>query len=205
MLAMADLQTVPPSQILKRLSSGERTQSVHVTGSLKVDPLVVSRWLCGEDMRGVYQPIVLRDCLVDQLSLDGCTFYDMVRLVGCRIAAARFARAYFYSILLIENCTFEGSFEGQHMQNDGGIVVRNTIFSGWADFGGASLRGELDFIGVSFPGGTNLLCLLTEELTKHKIRFNSCRFRAADIPAELDLDQLGITPLVEDDPRSTKG
>jgi uncharacterized protein YjbI with pentapeptide repeats len=205
MLPMADLQSVPPSLILERLSTGKRTQSMHVTGSLDVDPLVVSRWLCGEDMRGVYQPIILRDCILDELNLDGCTFYEVVRLTDCRIATARFAQAYFYTTLLIENCIFEETFEGQYLQSDGGIVVHNTVFTGWANFSGVSLRGELDFVGVSFPGGTDLLYILTENLTEHRIRFSGCRFRAADIPAGLDLDQSGITPLVEDNPRSTKG
>lgn len=206
MLPMADLRAVPPSLILDQISTGKRTQRVRVTGSLDVDPLVVSRWLCGEDMRGVYQPIVLRDCIFDKLSLEGCTFYEMVRLTDCRIAAAHFARAYFYSTLLIENCVFEGRFEGQHIQNDGGIVIHNTVFSGRADFGGASLRGQLDMVGVSFPGGTDLLYILTENsLAGHQIRLSGCRFRAADIPAELDVDQLGIVPLVEGNPRSAKG
>jgi hypothetical protein len=204
MLPMADLQAVPPSQILDRISTGKRTQRVRVTGSLDVDPLVVSRWLCGEDLRGVYQPIALRDCILDKLSLEGCTFYEIVRLTDCRIAAAHFGRAYFYSTLLIENCVFEGRFEGQHIQNDGGIVIHNTVFSGRADFGGASLRGQLDMVGVSFPGGTDLLTILTENLARHQVRLSGCQFRAADIPAGLDVDRLGIAPLVEGDSRGAE-
>jgi hypothetical protein len=168
MLAMADLQAVPPSQVLDRISTGERTCCVRVTGTLNVAPLATSCWLCGEDMRGVHQTIALRDSILDELSLEGCTFYKMVRLNGCRIAAAHFARAYFYSALLIENCAFEGPFEGQHIQKEGGVVIHNTVFSGWADFGGASLRGQLDLVGISFPGGTNLLYILTDNLPNIK-------------------------------------
>lgn len=179
---------------------------MRVTGSLDIDPLIVSRWLCGEDMRGIYQPIALRDCILDKLRLEGCTFYKMVWLSGCRIAAAHFARAYFYSTLLIENCVFEGPFEGQRIQNDGGMVIHNTVFLGRANFCGASLRGQLDLVDVSFPSGTDLLYILTENLlTGHQVRLSGCRFRAADIPAGLDVDQLGIVPLVEDNPRSAKG
>ncbi len=206
MLPMADLRAIPSSQILDRISTGERTCCVRVTGALDVDPLVVSHWLCGEDMRGIYQPIVLRDRILDELGLEGCTFYEMVRLTSCRIAAAHFEQAYFYSALLIENCIFEGRFEGQHIQNDGGVVIHNTIFAGRADLRGASLRGELDLVGVSFPGGTNLLHILTENrLKERRVRLSGCRFRAVDIPPGLDADQLGIAPLVEDDPRGAKG
>jgi uncharacterized protein YjbI with pentapeptide repeats len=157
-------------------------------------------------MRGVYQPIVLQDCILDDLNLEGCTFYETVQLTGCRIAAAHFAKAYFYAALLIENCVFAGSFDGQCMQNDGGVIVHNTIFTGRADFGGASLRGELDLVGVSFPGGTNLLNLLVDDLasTGHGVRLSGCQFRAVDIPRQMERGRLGIAPLGEGNPRSAK-
>ncbi|MBN1977286.1 MAG: hypothetical protein JW918_07790 [Anaerolineae bacterium] len=184
---MTTQQIISPSQVLECISSGKSTQSARVAGSLGVDPLVVSRWLCGEDMRGVYQPIVLRDCILDELDLEGCTFYETMQLTGCRIAAARFAAAYFYSWLLIENCVFEGPFEGQRVQNDGGVIIHNTVFAGWADFDGASLRGELDLVGVSFPSGTNLLYLLADKSATlgGRVRLSGCQFRAADIPPGL--------------------
>lgn len=204
---MTTQQIISPSQVLERISTGKSTQSVRVAGSLGVDPLIVSRWLCGEDMRGVYQPIVLRDCILDELDLEGCTFYETVQLTGCRIAAAHFAKAYFYSCLLIEKCVFGGLFEGQHIQNDGGIIVHNTVFTGRADFSGANLRGELDLVGVSFPGGTNLLHLLTDRsmTIRHSVRLSSCQFRATDIPPGLEVGRLGIAPLGEGDARGAKG
>jgi hypothetical protein len=207
MLPMTTQQIISPSQVLERISTGKSTQSVRIAGSLGVDPLIVSRWLCGEDMRGVYQPIVLRDCILDELDLEGCTFYETVQLTGCRIAAAHFAEAYFYSFLLIENCVFEEPFEGQHVQNDGGLIVHNTVFTGRADFSGASLRGELDLVGVSFPGGTNLLYLLADKWATigRRTRLSGCQFRAADIPPGLGIDRLGIAPLGEGDARGTKG
>lgn len=207
MLPMDTQRIISPSQVLERISNGKSTQSVRVAGSLGVDPLVVSRWLCGEDMRGVYQPIILRNCVLDELDLEGCTFYEAVQLTGCRIATARFTEAYFYSVLLIENCVFEGTFEGQRLQTDGGVIVHNTVFTGRADFSEADLRGELDLVGVSFPGGTNLLYLLSSDWksTGPRVRLSGCQFRALDIPPKLEIDRLGIAPLGEGDARSAEG
>lgn len=197
-----DLRVVPAPQVLEHLSIGEHIQSVRINGLLDLDPLTVSRWLCGEDMSGVYQAIVLRDCVIEGLDLEGRTFYEMVELVGCRIGAAHFARAYFYSSLLIEDCAFEESFDGRGIQNDGRVVVHNTVFNGWAEFSDVSLHAGVDLVEVSFRGGTNLLHVLvngSQEQIGHEIRFRGCRFRASDVPAELFGDELGIAPLVEGD------
>jgi hypothetical protein len=202
-MSAAATRVVPSQQILERLSIGEHIEGVRVTGLLDLDPLVVSRWLCGEDMRGIYQPIVLHDCILDGIDLEGRMFYEMVELVGCRIAAAHFARAYFYSILLIEDCIFEGDFEGKGIQNDGRMVVHNTIFTGWAEFSELGLRGRADLVGASFLGGTNLLHVLVDNPQAQigrEITLSGCGFRVADVPDELDVAQLGIVPLVEDDP-----
>ena len=75
-------------QVLERLSIGEAIQDARVAGLLDLDPLVVSRWLCGEDLCGIYQPIILHDCILDGLDLERRTFYEMVELVGCRVAVA---------------------------------------------------------------------------------------------------------------------
>lgn len=202
------LRVISPLQVLERLSIGEPIQDVRVTGLLDLDPLVVSRWVCGEDLRGIYQPIVLHRCILNGLDLEGRTFYEMVELVGCHIAAAHFKRAYFYANLLIEDCVFEGDFEGQGIQNDGRMVIYNTIFNNWAAFENISLRGGVDLIDVSFPGGTNLLHVLindAQERLGREIRFRDCRFRAADVPAGLDAARLGIAPLIEGDPRGAEG
>jgi hypothetical protein len=177
-----------PVQILERLSIGERVQDRWVAGLLDLDPLVVSRWLCGEDLRGIYQPIVLHRCTLEGLDLEGRTFYEAVELLECQVAAAHFKRAYFYSSLLVEDCTFEGDFEGQEMQSDGRLIVCNTTFAGWAEFGDMNLRGEIDLVDVSFPGGTNLLRVLTNgsrERLGREIRISGCRFRPGDVPADL--------------------
>jgi hypothetical protein len=202
------LRVVPSHQVLERLSIGERIQDVRIAGLLDLDPLVVSRWLCGEDMRGIYQPILLRDCVLDGIDLEGRTFYEMVELVGCRIAGAHFAQAYFYSVLIIEDCIFEGDFYGRGMQSDGRIVIHNTAFTGWAEFDDASLRGSVDLVGVSFLGGTNLLHVLADGSQKRlgrEVRFSMCGVRASDVPAGLDVTRLGIVPLVEGDPRGAEG
>ena len=191
---------MPSRQALEHLSIGESIQDVRVVGLLDLDPLVVSRWLCGEDLRGIYQPVILHNCLLDGLDLENRTFYEMVELVGCRVAAAHFKQAYFYSSLLIEDCVFEGDFCGQHIQSDGRVVVHNTLFVGYADFGEASLRGKVNLVDVSFPGGTNLLHVLvsnSRERLGREIRLDGCRVRAADVPAGLDAARLGIMPLVE--------
>jgi hypothetical protein len=200
MPSTASLQAVPSQQVLERLSMGERIENLRIAGLLDLDPLVVSRWLCGEDMRGIYQPLVLHDCAIDGIDLEGRTFYEMVELVGCRISAAHFTQAYFYSILMIEDCIFEGAFHGRGIQNDGRVVIHNTVFSGWAEFENISLRGRVDLMGVSFLGGTNLLYALdnnTRERLGHEILLSGCGFRATDVPDGLDVAKLGIVPLVE--------
>jgi uncharacterized protein YjbI with pentapeptide repeats len=208
MPSAANLQTVPSQQVLERLSMGDRIENLRIVGLLDLDPLVVSRWLCGEDMRGIYQPLVLHDCILDGIDLEGRTFYEMVELVGCRISMAHFAQAYFYSMLMIEDCIFEGAFHGHGIQNDGRVVIHNTVFSDWAEFEGISLRGRADLMGVSFLGGTNLLHALdndAHERLGHEILFSGCGFRAADVPDGLDAEKLGIVPLVESNPRGAKG
>ena len=204
----ASLRTVPSQRVLERLSMGDRIENLRIAGLLDLDPLVVSRWLCGEDMRGIYQPLVLHDCVLDGIDLEGRTFYEMVELVGCRISDAHFTQAYFYSMLMVEDCIFEGDFHGRGIQNDGRVVIHNTVFSGWAEFENISLRGRADLMGVSFLGGTNLLHALdnnTRERLGHEILFRGCGFRAADVPNGLDVAKLGIVPLVEGNPRGVKG
>jgi len=184
------LEIVPSTQVLERLSIGEPIEYVRVRGLLDLDPLVVSRWLCGEDLRGVYQPVILRHCVLDGLDLEGRTFYEMVELVDCRVAAAYFKQAYFYSNVLIEDCTFEGDFEGQDIQSDGRMVIHNTTFAGWAAFDGINLRGEVDLVNVSFPGGTNLLRVLangSRDRLGREIRFSGGQFRPQDVPAGLEI------------------
>lgn len=208
MSSAARLRIASPIQVLERLSLGEPIQDTHVTGLLDLDPLVVSRWLCGEDMRGIYQPIHLRGCVLDGLDLEGRTFYEMVELVNCRIAVAHFKRAYFYAGLLVEDSVFEGEFEGPGMQSDGRLVVHNTLFAGWANFSAADLRGRTDIVDVSFPGGTNLLRVLvngSQESLGREIRLSGCRFRAADVPAGLEATRLGIEPFVEGGPGGAEG
>lgn len=208
MLSAAMLRAISPMQVLQHLSIGESIQDTRVTGLLDLDPLVVSRWLCGEDLCGIYQPVILRHCVLDGLDLEGRTCYEMVELVDCHIAVAHFKQAYFYSSLLIEACVFEGDFEGRGIQSDGRVVVQNTIFAGWADFSALHLRGRADLVDVSFPGGTNLLHVLangSHKLLGREIRLNGCRFRAADVPVGLDAARLGILPLAEGEPRGAKG
>jgi hypothetical protein len=179
---------------------GDRIENLRITGLLDLDPLVVSRWLCGEDMRGIYQPLVLHDCVLDGIDLEGRTFYEMVELVGCRVSMAHFTQAYFYSMLMIEDCIFEGPFHGRAIQNDGRVVIHNTVFSGWAEFESISMRGRADLMGVSFLGGTNLLHTLDKhapERLGHEILFRGCGFHTADVPDGLDVARLGIVPLVE--------
>ena len=200
MPSTASLRTVPSQQVLDRLSMGERIENLQIAGLLDLDPLVVSRWLCGEDMRGIYQPLVLHDCILEGIDLEGRTFYEMVELVGCRISAAHFTQAYFYSMLMIEDCIFEGAFHGRGIQNDGRVVIHNTVFSGWAEFENISLRGRADLMGVSFLGGTNLLHALNNNMQErlgHEILLSGCGFHAADVPDELDVARLGIVPLAE--------
>jgi hypothetical protein len=204
----ATLRVTSPVQVLDHLSIGEPIQYARVTGLLDLDPLVLSRWLCGEDLRGIYQPILLRHCTLDGIDLERRTFYEMVELIACRVAAAYFRRAYFYSSLLVEDCVFEGNFEGQGIQSDGRLVVHNTVFTGWADFSAISLRGRADLVDVSFPGGTNLLHVLADgshDSLGREIRFSGCRFRAADVPAGLGAARLGIVPLIEGDLGGAEG
>ena len=197
------LRVTSSAQILEHLSIGEPIRDARVTDLLDLDPLVVSRWLCGEDLRGIYQPIIARHCVFDGLDLEGRTFYELVEIVGCRIAVAHFKHTYFYSSLLVEDCIFEGDFDGRGMQGDGRIVFHNTVFSGWADFSAISVRGRADLVDVSFPGGTNLLRILangSRHLLGRAINFSGCRFRTVDIPAGLDAARWGILPLVDRDP-----
>lgn len=208
MPSAADLRTVSSQQALERLSMGERIENLRISGLLDLDPLVVSRWLCGEDMRGVYQPVVLHGCIIDGVDLERRTFYEMVEFVSCRISAAHFAQAYFYSMLMIEDCIFEGDFHGQNIQNDGRVVIHNTVFTGWAEFEGISLRGRADLMGISFLGGTNLLHALNSSVHErlgHEILLTSCGFHTSDLPAGLDVAKLGIVPLVESTPRGAGG
>ena len=94
------------------------------------------------------------------------------------------------------------------MQSDGRLVVHNTVFNGWADFNGIYLRGRTDLVNVSFAGGTNLLHVLangSQKLLGHQIQVSGCRFRAADVPAGLDVARLGITPLGKGNLRGMEG
>jgi hypothetical protein len=199
--AVITQKVVSSLDVLERLSIGDSIQDMRITGLLDLDPLVVSRWLCGEDLRGVYQPIVLHRCVLDDLDLEGRTFYETVELVDCRVAAAHFKQAYFYANLLIEDCLFEGEFHGQGIQNDGRIVIYNTAFKNWAGFENVELRGRVDLIDVAFPGGTDLLRVLTNGLEPFgaEIQFRGCQFRPADVPTGLERTLLGITLIAEDD------
>lgn len=202
------LRTQSAHQVLERLSTGEQIENLHITGLLDLDPLVVSRWLCGEDMFGIYQLIVLHNCVIDGLDLEGRTLYETFELVGCRIKAAHFAQAYFYSMVMIEDCIFEGDFDGKEIQNDERLVIHNAVFTGWADFEGISLRGRADLRGVSFLGGTNLLQVLSNDVHDrigYDITFSGCGFRASDVPEGLDPALLGIVPLVKGNARGAKG
>ncbi|HET91088.1 MAG TPA: hypothetical protein ENN99_10180 [Chloroflexi bacterium] len=195
------LKITPAIQVLKRLSSGETIQDTWIIDPLDPDPLVVSRWVCGEDLRGIYQPILIRNCYIDDLNLAQRTFYERVELVDCRIMTSCFRQAYFYSSLLIEDCVFRGGIDSQYIQGDGPIVIHNTVFSGYVDWGGLQWRNQVDLLDVSFPGGTNLL----HELYAHKragrlgrkTTLARCHFRVADIPAGLGTAHPGIAPLVE--------
>jgi hypothetical protein len=200
MSSAAKLRVASSAQVLEHLSIGEPIQDTRVTDLLDLDPLVVSRWLCGEDLRGIYQPIVVRHSVLDGLDLEGRTFYEIVELVGCHVAAAHFKHAYFYSSLLVEDCVFEGDFDGRGMQSDGRVVFHNTVFAGWADFSALSVRGRADLVDVSFPGGTNLLRTLangSHALLGREVNLSGCRFRPVDIPAGLEATQCGILPLGE--------
>ena len=202
MSSAVTLRVSSSAQVLQHLSIGEPIQDTRVTDLLDLDPLVVSRWLCGEDLRGVYQPIIVRRCALDGIDLEGRTFYEIVELTRCCIAVAHFRNAYFYSSLLVEDCVFDGDFDGRGMQSDGRVVFHNTIFTGWADFSSISLRGRADLVDVSFPGGTNLLRTLangSRTLLGHHVNLSGCRFRAADIPDGLDAARWGILPLVDHD------
>jgi len=203
MLSVATLDVTSPVQALERLSIGEPIQQARVPGLLDLDPLVVSRWMCGEDLSGVYQPIVLDHCVLDGLDLEGRTFYEMVEMIGCRVTAAHFRQAYFYASLLIEDCVFDGDFEGRDIQSDGRVVIHNTVFAGYANFEGIRLRNRISLLDISFPGGTNLLRTLvrgSRERLGREILLNGCRFRAADVPACLETARLGLAPPIEDHP-----
>jgi hypothetical protein len=208
MSSAATLEITSPVQVLEHLSIGEFIQGRRVTGLLNLDPLVVSRWLCGENMRGIYQPIILRHCILEELDLEGRTFYETVELVGCRVIMAHFRRAYFYSSLLIEDCVFDQDLDAQGIQSDGRMLIHNTVFAGYVDFSGVSLRYKASLLNVSFPGGTNLLHVLangSRERIGREITLDNCQFRTADVPAGLEAARLGITPLIESDPCGAKG
>jgi hypothetical protein len=195
--------SVQAIQAIERLGAGESIRDTWVTGLLDLDPLVVSRWLCGEDLRGIYQPIIVQHCILDGLNLGGRTFYEMVELVNCRVVVSHFEQAYFYSSLLIEDCVFEGDFEGRGIQSDGLMVIHNTVFAAYADFSGISLRNKVNLLDVFFPGGTNLLHELangSRGQLGEEITIDGCRFCSADVPAGLETAQLGITPLIECNP-----
>ena len=197
-----------PQDALDLLSAGKPIRNAQINDMLNLDPLVMSRWLCGEDMRGIYLPIILCSCSLNGLNAEGRTFYEMFELTGCHISEARFNQAYFYSILLIEECIFEKEFDGKHIQSDGRVVIHNTVFTHWADFSHISWRGKVDLVGVSFPGGTNLLQVLNEQPQirfEREIRISGCGFRREDVPPELRRRGLGIVPLAQSNPRHPKG
>jgi hypothetical protein len=203
MSSAAKLRVASSTQVLEHLSIGEPVQDTRVTGLLDLDPLVVSRWLCGEDLRGIYQPIIVRHSVLDGLDLEGRTFYEIVELVGCHVTAAHFKHAYFYSSLLVEDCIFEGEFDGRGIQSDGRVVFHHTVFAGWADFSALSVRGRADLVDVSFPGGTNLLRILangSHDMLGREVNFRGCRFRPVDIPTGLEAARCGILPLGERGP-----
>ena len=94
------------------------------------------------------------------------------------------------------------------MQSDGRVVFHHTVFAGWADFRAVDLRGRVNLVDVSFPGGTNLLHGLVDgsrDSLGREIKFSGCRFRAPDVPAGLGAAQLGLTPLVERDLGGAEG
>ncbi|MCX7680670.1 MAG: pentapeptide repeat-containing protein [Anaerolineae bacterium] len=187
-------EIVSSDKVLELLSVGRPVRDVWITGPLDLDPLVVSRWLCGEDMRGIYQPIVMHRCFLDVLDLSRRTFYERVELVECYIAASSLRQAYFYDTLLIEDCIFRDDVDATNVQSEGPVIVRHTTFTGYADFSGANLRGGATFLGVSFPGGTNLLSGLSSKASP--LTISGCRFRPADIPPELDPERLGASVLL---------
>ena len=87
-------------------------------------------------------------------------------------------------------------------------MIHDTVFTGYADFSGARLRGRVNLVGVSFPGGTKLLHVLvndSRERLGREIRLDGCRLRAGDVPAGLDAARLGITPSIEGDLRGAEG
>lgn len=181
-------------KVLEYLSVGRTIRDVWIAGPLDLDPLVVSRWLCGEDMRGIYQPIVMHHCFLDELDLSGRTFYERVELVECYVAASSLRQAYFYDALLIEDCIFRDAVDASNVQSEGPFIVRHTTFTGYADFSGANLRGGATFFGVSFPGGTNLLSVLNNK--SGLLTISGCRFRPADIPPELDPERIGSSVIL---------
>ncbi len=184
-------EMIPSARVLEHLSVGRPVHDAWIAGPLDLDPLVVSRWLCGEDMRGIYQPIVMHRCFLDVLDLSGRTFYERVELVECYVAASSLRQAYFYDVLLIEDCIFRDALDARNVQSEGPFIIRNTTFTGYADFGGADLRGGATFSGVSFPGGTNLLSGLGGKMGP--LTISGCRFRPVDIPPGLDPECVGLT------------
>ncbi len=201
MMPCPTLKIIPSVQVLKRLSTGDAVHDMWITGSFDPDPLVVSRWVCGEDLRGIYQPIMMRNCYIDDFNLSQRTFYERVELVDCHIMAACLQQAYFYSSLLIEDCVFRGTIDGRRIQSDGPIVIHNTVFTGYVDWDELDWRNRVDLLDVSFPGGTNLLQSLCANQTRNRlgreIALARCHFRSADIPDGLDTSCPGIAPLVE--------
>lgn len=189
-----DRRTIPAPEALERLSIGEPIFDAHITGLLDLDPLVVSRWVCGEDLRGVYQPIAFHNCDIDQLDLGRRTFYEMVEIVGCVVGQASLFQAYFYASLLIEDTCFEQPVNARGIQSDGRLVIHNTLFAGHVDLSDLSVGQYANFSAVRFVGGTNLL----QEASGHwEARFpaglslQGCVFRPEDVPSGFDLTSRG--------------
>ncbi len=201
-MSKTTLKSIPSTQALEQLSAGKPITMTWITGLLNLDPLTISRWLCGEDMRGIYQPIVIQKCYLDALDLARRTFYERVELVDCRVGAACFEQAYFYTSLLIEDCVFRGDFAGRKIQSEGPLMFHNTVFIGYADFGAADLRDDVSLLDVSFYGGTNLLHEIYHNSAKRigqEINIRGCRFRRADVPDGLDPTSLGVKPFIQSD------
>jgi len=192
---------IPASEVLERLSIGEPITGVHVAGTLDMDPLVVSRWLCGEDLRGIYQPILFHDCSIESLDIHGRTFYELVEIVGCVVQQANISQAYFYSSLMIEDARFEGAVNATNIQADGRVVIHGTVFTGHVDLSGILLRQSGNLSVVRFAGGTNLLHETVEQWEAHfpaGLSLSGCAFRPEDVPPGFNLEAHQATLLAEE-------
>jgi len=169
------------------LSIGDPIVGARITGNLDLDPLVISRWVCGEDLRGIYQPIILHECEIERLDLSGRTFYEMVELIDCTIEQAALSQAYFYDSLVIGDTRFEGPVDGRYIQADGRVVVHDTLFTHYLDVEGLSLRQHSNFSAVSFTGGTNFLHYIEKRHFPAGVSLQGCSFRPEDVPAGFDL------------------